>query len=252
MILLTNSFLFTDLPERFALINLPKIYKNLASYSVNRGVPYVKNRWYIEAVKIKHDGKGLWADITLNAFPSDQSSFASAMEQYINEYDNAYNKKTTSTASTTGTSTGSTGLVKSTGNTQLDNLIKGWINGKTSQLDKAIAVHNGLKAYGIRYQRYNNFKKSNGSISKAFQQAHNGLNCGDTAVLTVGSMRAADLNAYIGFRCDHAHFFTVIVINNTKYYSDLVWSEGAYSQRPWNQTWQNNKCHSQYNGVNIH
>ena len=95
----TNSFLFTDLPEKFALVNLPKIYKNLASYSVNRGVPYVKNRWYIEAVKIKHDGKGLWADITLNAFPSDQSSFQSAMEGYISAYDSAFKSTSQSTTS---------------------------------------------------------------------------------------------------------------------------------------------------------
>ena len=65
-------------------------------------------------------------------------------------------------------------------------------------------------------------------------------------------MRAAGLESYIGFRCDHEHFFTVIVIDGTKYYSDLVWSEGAYSQRPWNDTWQHNKCHTVYNGVNIH
>ena len=102
----TNSFLFTDLPENFALVNLPKIYKNLASYSVSRGVPYAKNRWYVEGVKIKCDSKGLFADITLNAFPSDQSSFASAMEGYISAYDSAFNSTSnTTTTSTTNTST---------------------------------------------------------------------------------------------------------------------------------------------------
>jgi len=101
----TNSFLFTDLPEKFALINLPKIYKNLASYNVSRGVPYVKNRWYIEAVKIKCDSKGLWADVTLNAFPTDQSSFNSAMNSYLSAYNSAFksssNETTTNTTNTT-------------------------------------------------------------------------------------------------------------------------------------------------------
>ena len=101
-ILHTNSFLFTDLPEKFALINLPKIYKNLASYKVSRGVPYVKNRWYIEQVKIKHDSKGLFADVTLNAFPSDLSSFSSAMKGYISAYDSAF-KSTSNTTTTNGT-----------------------------------------------------------------------------------------------------------------------------------------------------
>ena len=100
----TNSFLFTDLPEKFALINLPKIYKTLASYKVSRGVPYVKNRWYVESVKIKCDSKGLWADVTVNAFPSDQSSFNSAMKGYISAYDSAFNSSSdTTTTSTTNT-----------------------------------------------------------------------------------------------------------------------------------------------------
>lgn len=105
----TNSFLFTDLPEKFALVNLPKIYKNLASYSVSRGVPYAKNRWYVEGVKIKCDSKGLFADITLNAFPSDQSSFASAMDGYISAYDSAFNS-TSNTTNTSATNTTSSNI----------------------------------------------------------------------------------------------------------------------------------------------
>ena len=72
------------------------------------------------------------------------------------------------------------------------------------------------------------------------------MNCGDTSILTTACMKAAGLNAYIGFRCDHAHYFTVIEINGVKYYSDLTWSTGNYSKRAWNTVWQNNKCHSKY------
>ena len=237
----TNMMLWTELPAEFPLANLEKIFKILPAYKVNRGVPYQVNRWYVEGVKIKCDSNGLFATIKLNPFPSPYSSYAKAVKSYMDAYNQAFKQQTTTATGNTGGNSSPGTLVQSTGNNELDNKIKGWINGKTSELDKAIAIHNGLKDYGIRYQTYSNFPKSGGSISKAYQQAHNGLNCGDTSVLTVGSMRAAGLEAYIGFRCDHEHFFTVIVINGTKYYSDLVWADGAYSKRPWNETWQNNK-----------
>ena len=104
----TNTFLFTDLPEKFALVNLPKIYKSLASYKVSRGVPYAKNRWYVEEVKIKQDNKGLFADVTLNAFPSDLSSFNSAMKGYVSAYDSAFRSTSeeTTTDGTTNTKAG--------------------------------------------------------------------------------------------------------------------------------------------------
>lgn len=249
----TNQMLWTELPKEFKLTNLEKIFKILPSYKVNRGVPYQENRWYVEKVVIKHDGKGPIAKITVNPFPSSYSVYSNAVKGYAEAYDQAFKQNTTNNNTTTSTSTPSDGtLAKSTGNTQLDNLIKGWISGKTTDLDKAIAIHNGLKSYGVKYSYYPNFPKSNGSISVAFQKAHAGLNCGDTSVLTVGSMRAAGLESYIGFRCDHEHFFTVIVINGTKYYSDLTANSGQYSQRAWNSTWQQNKCHSKYTGISIH
>lgn len=140
----TNSFLFTDLPEQFALVNLPKIYKNLANYSVNRGVPYVKNRWYIEAIKIKHDGKGLWADITLNAFPSDQSSFQSAIDSYISAYDNAFNKKTETTESSTSTSTNNS----STSSEQIFKEIANICQQYRYSLGKGVSSYSGMKQAG--------------------------------------------------------------------------------------------------------
>lgn len=60
-------------------------------------------------------------------------------------------------------------------------------------------------------------------------------------------MRSGGLNAYTAFRCDHEHFFTVIEIGGKKYYSDLVWSEGQRSKRPFNETWEMNTCGSKYN-----
>ena len=247
----TNMMLWTELPVEFPLANLEEIFKILPAYKVNRGVPYRVNRWYVEGVKIKCDKNGLFATIKLNPFPSAYSSYSNAVKSYMDAYNQAFNKKT-ETANTSGGSSGGAGtLVKSTGNTELDNLIKQWISGKTTELDKAIAIHNGLKDYGVVYSYYYNFERTGGSISTAFKKAHSGLNCGDAAVLTAGSMQAAGLNAYIGLRCDSAHYFTVIIINNTKYYSDLTANTGQRSQRPWNQVWEGYKCHNKYD-VNIH
>lgn len=249
----TNMMLWTELPVEFPLANLEQIFKIMPVYKVSRGISsdYRVNRWYVEGVKTKCDSNGLFATIKLNPFPSSYSSYGNAVKSYMEAYDQAFNQKTTTNTSTTGGASPGT-LVKSTGNSELDEKIKGWIAGKTSELDKAIAIHNGLKSYGIIYERYNNFPKSGGSISTAYKKAHAGLNCGDCSVLTVGSMRAAGLEAFIGFRCDHEHFFTVIVIDGTKYYSDLTGAEGARSVRAWNDTWHHNKCHTRYGGVNIH
>ena len=114
-------------------------------------------------------------------------------------------------------------------------------------MEKAKAIHEGLRdEVGIYYRKYYNFNYN--SAEECLQHHQNpGLNCGDTAQLTVACMKSGGLNANIYFRCDHLHFFTVIEIGGTKYYSDLVWSEGAKSQRPWNETWQNNKCGTPYN-----
>ena len=94
----TNSFLFTELPPEFALKNFGKIAKTLGGLSAdNRGVPYLANRWYIEGIKIKCNSDGLFADITLNPFPSGYSTYASAMEGYISAYDSAFNSSSDST-----------------------------------------------------------------------------------------------------------------------------------------------------------
>lgn len=130
------------------------------------------------------------------------------------------------------------------GNAEIDDLVKKWCSGKTSDLEKAKAIHAGLRdEVGIWYAHYNNSKYH--TPEKCLEN-HKHLNCGDTSILTVACMKSGGLEAYTALRCDSAHFFTVIVINGTKYYSDLVWSEGARSQRPWNETWQNNKCGNKY------
>lgn len=121
----------------------------------------------------------------------------------------------------------------------IDNLVKGWVGGETNELNKAKLVHNGLKEYGIRYRKYNDTEYH--TAENCLKHCKDpGLNCGDTSILTVACMKSAGLNAFIGFRCDHAHYFTVIKIGGKEYYSDLTWSEGQLSKREWNTVWQNN------------
>lgn len=126
----------------------------------------------------------------------------------------------------------------------IDELVSGWVGSETDERKKAELIHNGLRDdVGIWYAKYNN---SRYHTAKNCLKNHKHLNCGDTSILTVACMRSGGLNAYTALRCDSAHYFTVIDINGTKYYSDLVWSEGQKSQRPFNETWQNNKCGSRH------
>ena len=113
----TNSMLWTQLPPEFRLGNLEKIFKILPVYKVNRGVPYMENRWYVEKVVIKQDTNGLFATITLNPFPSDYSSYSNAVKQYAEAYDQKFNQKNNTT---TTTSSGSSNREPRLGNDSTD------------------------------------------------------------------------------------------------------------------------------------
>ena len=108
----TNQMLWTELPKEFKLTNLEKIFKILPSYKVNRGVPYQENRWYVEKLVIKHDGKGPIAKITLNPFPSSYSVYSNAVKSYAEAYDQAFKQNTTTENATTTTSTTGTGQAR--------------------------------------------------------------------------------------------------------------------------------------------
>lgn len=137
-------------------------------------------------------------------------------------------------------SSGTTGI----GDAEIDELVAKWCEGKTSDLEKAKAIHAGLRdEVGIYYDKYYDSKYH---TPKKCLENHKHLNCGDTAILTTACMKSGGLNAYIVLRCDSAHYFTVIEIDGTKYYSDLTWSQGQKSQRAWNDTWEHNKCGNKY------
>lgn len=102
----TNALLWTELPSEFKLANLEKIFKILPTYKVNRGVSYQVNRWYIEKVVIKCDSNGLFADVTLNPFPSSYSVYHNAVKSYADAYAQAF--KSTSETTTSNNTTIST------------------------------------------------------------------------------------------------------------------------------------------------
>lgn len=131
------------------------------------------------------------------------------------------------------------------GNKKIDDLVSKWCKGKSSDLEKAKAIHAGLRdEVGIWYDYYYN---SRYHTPEKCLENHKHLNCGDTAILTTACMKSGGLKAYIVLRCDSAHYFTVIEIGGTKYYSDLTWSQGARSKRAWNAVWEDNKCGNKYN-----
>ena len=134
---------------------------------------------------------------------------------------------------------------------EIDELVAGWCQGKNSDLEKAKAIHFGLREYGIRYRKY--YDTEYETPENCLKHARDpGLNCGDCAILTTACMLSGGLDAYIALRCDSKHYFTVITIDGTKYYSDLTWSEGNLSQREWNDTWEHDKCGNKYgNGTRI-
>ena len=103
----TNMFLWTELPSEFKLGNLAEIFKFMGSWRQNRGFSYVENRWYVEKNTIKCDSNGLFATLTLNAFPSSYSHYASAFRDYSKAYDQAFRQQQETTDNNSGSSGGS-------------------------------------------------------------------------------------------------------------------------------------------------
>lgn len=115
----------------------------------------------------------------------------------------------------------------------LNELVKNAIKGKSGKREKAEAIHNALRDSCIRYSSYTDFHYN--SVKECFDHRQDpGLNCGDTSQLTVGAMKIGGLSAETLLTHDSAHYITRI---EGQWFSDLVWSEGQCSQRPFDETW---------------
>ena len=93
----TNSFLWTELPERMMLHNF-KLTAEAMTGAYTRYAGYELNRWYIEGLTINHDNSGLWFDITLNPFASAYSTYTNILKTA----QEAYVRATTKTGSDGG------------------------------------------------------------------------------------------------------------------------------------------------------
>lgn len=115
----------------------------------------------------------------------------------------------------------------------LNQLVKNAIKGKSGKREKAEAIHNALRDSCIKYRYYTDFQYS--SVKDCFDHRQDpGLNCGDTSQLTVGAMKIGGLSAETLLTDDSEHYITRI---EGQWFSDLVWSEGQCSQRPFDETW---------------
>lgn len=114
----TNSFMWTELPEEMYLSNFSKITDAMTG-AYTRYSGYVLNRWYIEGVTITFDNKGLFMELTLNPFASSNSSYQSALDQFINNYTQATQKTTGGTGTESNINPRSDGKTDCTGTYEL-------------------------------------------------------------------------------------------------------------------------------------
>ena len=237
----TNQMLFTELPKDFKLGNLAELFKILPTYKINRGLgtEYQENRWYIKEQRIKCDSNGLFSTLTLTVLPTPYSAYTQALRSYREAYIQAYEQQ-----NNTSSGGGATGTLKwSTGVTELDNLIKEAIAGKTDEYEMASAIHYKLRDAGIKYAYYYDFNYSN--TAQRWNAKDSGLNCGDTAALTAEAMKAAGLEAYVSL-CP-GHYITVIKTSDGVHFSDLTGATGAYSSREFDEIWSgSSKCQNPY------
>lgn len=236
----TNQMLFTELPKDFKLGNLAELFKILPTYKINRGLgtEYQENRWYIKEQNIKCDNNGLFSTLTLTVLPTPYSAYTQALRNYRDAYIQAYEQQNNTSSG------GATGTLKwSTGVTELDNLIKEAIAGKTDEYEMASAIHYKLRDAGIKYAYYYDFNYSN--TAQRWNAKDSGLNCGDTAALTAEAMKAAGLEAYVSL-CP-GHYITVIKTSDGVHFSDLTGATGAYSSREFDEIWSgSSKCQNPY------
>ena len=100
----TNQWLFTDLPEEFAL----KYWEDIAN-ALNAGesryAGYVLNRWYIESVTIDVDAKGkAEMQLGLNAFASSTGEYSESRVAFEKAYRDATSQNTTTSSAKNSTS----------------------------------------------------------------------------------------------------------------------------------------------------
>lgn len=235
----TNSMLWTQLPPEFKLGNLEKIFKILPSYKVNRGVSYMENRWYVEKVVIKQDHNGLFATITLNPFPSSDSSYSNAIKQYAEAYDQKFNKKT-ETTKTTGTGNGQPRLGNDSTDTNSMRAMSGGYYGNAGDnhnFDEA--SKKGYAQQGRGYyewaRQYNTPLELAKALANRFQYVGYSGNHDANAEVTHNNGGTIRCNCYDACRlvkcCFDAAGFDAVIITGTIYEGGHGWNAVKHNGR---------------------
>ena len=230
----TNQYMFTELPEEFALANWGTIANALSS-SYNRfsGATYVTNRWYNEAITIDVDADSCKGEMTIdvNALASSTAKYSKDYREFEKSYndavnDNSTSKTTSATKKTTNAVASTNSSVKGGEGKTIDNLVKKIVGNETDDLKKAKLIHGWLQ----KEVRYGSYSCSKYSSAESAYKHRKYINCADTARLTRAMMSSAGLDAWVVHRySNNGHFWTLIKINGKIYASDQTGNGSAFN-----------------------
>ena len=116
----TNMFIYLPLPSDFLIENFEVIAKALNS-SDSRYSGYVKDRWYVEGIHTKDDGKTQKMELTLNPFATSHTSYKEDYLNLVKAYSDAVNNQNKSTS--TSKSTQKTKLISKSNKTTIQQAI---------------------------------------------------------------------------------------------------------------------------------
>ena len=182
----TNQWLWTTVPEEFALANWNLIAKHLNA-GVGRYEGVVTNKWYVESCDISVEvGGKAEMKLGLNAFASNHSKYYDDYKSIKDAYTNA----TTKSNDKTGAAKKTSNAVSNGNNTTVKNgwwgqwvtdLVKKTVGNETDTLKKCKMMHELFRWHCV-WTEYNNMQKTGGSVKnleKCWNDAR--FNCGDGA-----------------------------------------------------------------------
>ena len=102
----TNQFMWTTLPEKFALENFKHITRGMSSTD-NRFGKYQTNKWYIEAVTITNDKGKFEMELDVNPFPSSDSEYVEDLRDWEKAWRDEENKRNDSKSNSNSNSNNS-------------------------------------------------------------------------------------------------------------------------------------------------
>lgn len=267
----TNSFIWTELPERFNLSNLKTVGKAMSS-EYTRYSGYELNRWYVENLTITCDSSGLWFEADVNPFASSYSSYANILKIAQDAFTNANQQNTVDGATTTstggGVSTSGSIALRTDGVTDCSTSMQiacntSWANIKTQQNKvESEKAKGGIGRAGTNYANYidslglkNNPKGAYKALCKlwnytryydngqkcaeqTFARIKSGgrINCGDSARLLKAVMDYCGQPCVI--YCVPGHYMNGVYLNGRWETVDLCYQSGVhpeYQTAGWNK-----------------